>query len=507
MRKNVIEYLQKAVENCPEKIGFCDIDGSLTFYQMDQRAKKIAIQIIHILNQTKNRPVVVYMDKGKECLSAFFGVVYSGNFYVPIDVKSPMERVLKIFDVLEPEIIITQPEYVERLAGCGIEATLIIYDEATVIDEERLTEIIERQLDVDPLYVLFTSGTTGVPKGVVISHRAVIDYTEWLTDFFHFNADTVFGNQAPFYFDMSVLDIYSTLKNAATLYIIPEQLFLFPVELLHYLDANEINTIFWVPSALINVANSNVLRTFHNRYLRKILFAGEVMPNKQLNMWRKAISDALYANLYGPTEVTVICTCYVVDREFEDDEPLPIGYPCNNMEVLVLNEKNEECSVGEIGELCVRGIGVSMGYYGDRQRTEEVFVQNPLNKYWHDIIYRTGDLVSYNNYGEINYLGRKDYQIKHNGYRIELGEIEKASGSIEGVYRVCALYDENNRKIILCCIAEDELEEKQIYRQLKEKIPSYMLPARIILIEEFPLNANGKIDRNVLKRNILGGYL
>jgi len=291
------------------------------------------------------------------------------------------------------------------------------------------------------------------------------------------------------------------------MHIIPEHLFSFSGELMQYLEERKINTIFWVPSALIGVANSGILGSFRGGSLKKILFAGEVMPNKQLNIWRKAVPDALYANLYGPTEITVDCTCYVIDREFSDDEPLPIGSPCNNMEILVLNEENQLCKGGETGELCVRGTGLALGYFGDEIRSKEVFVQNPLNPYWNDLIYRTGDLVYYNPHGELDYLGRKDYQIKHSGYRIELGEIEKAASSIAKVYRACALYDDEQKKIILAAVCGSGLTKKQIYQALKKKLPAYMLPAEIYLADEFPLNANGKIDRCSLKKEIFGGGL
>ena len=280
-------------------------------------------------------------------------------------------------------------------------------------------DIINQILDVDPLYVLFTSGSTGTPKGVIISHRSVIDYTEWLSDTFNFNETTVFGNQAPFYFDNSILDIYSVLKNGSKMVIIPETYFSFPRKLLNFINERKINTLFWVPSALIGLANSGQLKEIRLDHIKKVLFCGEVMPNKHLNIWRKEYPDIQYANLYGPTEITDVCSYYIIDRDFKDEEPLPIGKACRNTEIIVLNENNQKVKGEERGELCVRGICLSKGYLGDFTKTDTAFVQNPLNGRYYEKIYRTGDIVKYNQFGELIYLCRKDYQIKHQGYRIE----------------------------------------------------------------------------------------
>ena len=254
---------------------------------------------------------------------------------------------------------------------------------------------------MDILYVLFTSGSTGIPKGVIISHRSVIDYTEWAAETFHFDSHTIFGNQAPFYFDNSVLDIYSTIRNGAALYIIPQMLFSFPIRLLEYIRDHNINTIFWVPTVLSRVADIGVLEHCEIGCLENILFAGEVMPAKQLNIWMRRLPDALYANLYGPTEITVDCTYFIVNRKIEDNEPVPIGYPCRNSDILVLNKENQLVKGEEKGELCVRGTSLSLGYYNNPEKTKRVFVQNPLHHLYEDRIYRTGDIVHYNERGEV----------------------------------------------------------------------------------------------------------
>jgi len=308
----------------------------------------------------------------------------------------------------------------------------------------------------------------------------------------------VFGNQAPFYFDNSILDIYSTVKNAGKMVIIPEEKFLSSKRLCRYLDEVGINTIFWVPSALVLVANSGALDAVCPKGIEKVLFCGEVMPTAQLNVWRRALPNALYANLYGPTEITDVCAYFIVEREFSDTESLPIGFPCQNTEILVLNERDEMVADGAIGELCVRGTCLSYGYYRSPEKTAAAFTQNPLNTMYPEKIYRTGDLVRYNQYGELLYLGRKDYQIKHMGHRIELGEIETAASAYRDVKQSCALYDVEKQRIILFVAAED-IDKTALYQHLKKCLPHYMLPSLIVDLEVLPLNANGKIDRLKLK--------
>lgn len=503
MIKNVIEYLENAARIYPDKIAFADGEISLTFSQVLEKAKRIAQHIIRQCGYIYNQPIAVYMEKSVHTLCAFLGIVYSGNYYCPIDRHSPKERCLKILSTLRPVCIVYQENSCsvldESLTSVFVKEA---YEEAgSLIYVENIRHQI---LDCDPLYVLFTSGSTGTPKGVVISHKSVIDYTEWLSETFSFNSDTVFGNQAPFIFDNSILDIYSTLKNGSTMNIIPESYFAFPKRLFEYMQVSAINTIFWVPSALVQVANSGILSQIHLSSLQKIMFCGEVMPNKQLNIWRKHYPNALYANLYGPTEITDVCTYYIVDRDFSDEESLPIGKPCQNTQILVLDENDHLVTDHtKFGELCVRGTCVSLGYYADIKKTQAAFTQNPLHSNYRDIIYRTGDLVRYDEDGNLLYLGRKDFQIKHQGHRIELGEIETAVGAIEQVQQNCVLYDEVNKIIHLFVCAEEGCHEKDIYLKLKNSVPKYMLPGKIHLISNLPKTSNGKIDRVYLKEEYI----
>lgn len=412
----------------------------------------------------------------------------------------PPSRVNKILEVLKPEIVITTNKLKTNFEKFNFYGSYIIYEE-TICSEEDETAVkpyTEKIVDTDLLYVLFTSGSTGVPKGVSICHRSVIDYIDWVTETFNITQKDTFGNQAPFYFDNSILDIYSCMKMGATLNIIPKKLFFQPVPLLEYIKYNKINTIFWVPSALIVVSKLKAFRNVDlSDTLKRVLFCGEVMPNKQLNIWRKFLPNVTYANLYGPTEITDACTYYIVDREFSDDEPLPIGIPMSNTDILVLNDEDKLVTDDEVGELCVRGTSLAMGYYNNPEKTRSAFVQNPLNKAVPEIIYRTGDLVRYNEYREIIYISRKDFQIKHLGHRIELGEIETAISSLEEVTLNCCLYDEKNQRIVL--FVDAQVDRDYIKERIEKLVPEYMIPGKVIYLENMPINANGKIDRIKLK--------
>ena len=262
-----------------------------------------------------------------------------------------------------------------------------------------------------------------------------------------------------------------------------------------YLNEHHVTFVFWVPFVLVNVANFNIFESKKPEYLKDVFIAGEVMPNKHLNYWRKHLPSCRYVNLYGPTEITVDCTYYIVEREFADSDPLPIGFPCRNSDVLILNDEKKECAINEEGELCVRGSSLALGYYNNSERTASAFIQNPLNSAYPEIIYCTGDIVYKNEQGEIMYVGRKDFQIKHSGYRIELGEIENAVLGTHMVDSCCVVYDFKNKQIVLFYQSHEDLNLGEFRKSILKFIPRYMMPTVNNRVESMEINANGKIDR------------
>lgn len=503
MLRNVTQYLNKSAELYPDNTAFKDTRCSLTYGEVQVEVERIAFDFVE--RKLFKKPIAVMMDKSASNIVAFLGVAMSGNFYTVIDTKMPQSRIEKILETFQPSLVVVDRKNEKKAKDLGYEYVIyeeLIEKELTDKEKKSVEKAESRIIDTDILYVLFTSGSTGVPKGVIITHRSVIDYTEWVADTFHFDSNTSILSQAPFYFDNSVLDIYSTIRNGGTLHVIPPVLYSFPIRLLEYIRDNRINTIFWVPTVLCRIADLGLLEKCDIDCLKNILFAGEVMPARQLNMWIKRLPKVTFANLYGPTEITVDCTCYIVDREIKDEESVPIGYACSNSDVMVLNEKDELVGTEEKGELCVRGSSLSLGYYNNPDKTGAAFVQNPLNTMYSELIYRTGDIVHYNERGEIIYDGRRDSQVKHTGHRIELGEIETAIFSNPSIKSNCCLHNPKKDQLVLFYVGD--IGEDELRKYLNKLVPEYMLPNVYYKLETMPLNMNGKIDRVKLKEEIEG---
>lgn len=499
MQNNVIDYLNEIVLKKPEKLAFSNGEEGMTFKEVYEQSRSIGTYLAK--NQIYNRPVVVFMNKHPKEVTAFFGVITGGNYYVPIDEEMPAGRIQLILDNVQTPLIICDDKTKDIANTFKQGGAIVTYDEIcnTEIDDEILAKIHGKAIDTDPIYIVFTSGSTGIPKGVVACHRSVIDYIEQLSETLEFNENTVFGNQTPLYFDACLKELYPTLKYGATTYLIPRGLFMMPIKLVEYLNQYKINTVCWVVSALTMVSAFGAFKTVKPEYLHTIAFGSEVFPIKQFKAWKEVLPEAKFTNLYGPTEGTGMCCYYKVDRDFELDEVIPVGRPFKNTEIILLTEDNKRALDGEVGEICIRGTSLTLGYYNNFEKTQEVFVQNPLNTLYPELIYRTGDLGKFNERGELVFVSRKDYQIKHMGHRIELGEIEVNVNMIEGVKMAGCIYDEIKGKIVLYYVGS--ITDKELTILLKERLPRYMIPNKVINLETMPLTANGKIDRVTLKKN------
>lgn len=518
--KNILQKLEEITAKNPQKVLFAEKKGNevneITYSDFVLKSKAVASALKALEN--RNQPIAVFDNRNINTLIGMFGVLYSGNYYVILDSHSPTERLSKITNILKPVAyifedcnndLLNQLKSEKRQDDLSRINDKVLNDfcfnineiKSAIIDVDFIDLRRHLMISTDPIYALFTSGSTGMPKGTILTHQNVLNYAEWFATTFSINETTIIGNQTPFYFSMSVSDIYGCIYGGATLNIIPKSFFSFPIQLVQFMNERKINTIYWVPSALSIVANLKLFDYAKPEYLSKVLFAGEPMPNKQLNYWRKNLnSNIMYANLFGPTETTDICTYYVVNREFSDDESLPIGRHCDNCDTFILDESgNAVKKAGGGGELYVRGSFVALGYFDNEEKTQSTFVQNPLQSHYPEIVYKTGDLVKLNEYGEYIYMGRKDFQIKHMGYRIELGEIETMASSLEKVNIVVCIYDAEIDNIVL--IYEGKIKETELIEALKAKVPPYMVPNKVIKTNQMPYNANGKIDRASLKTN------
>jgi D-alanine--poly(phosphoribitol) ligase subunit 1 len=500
MQINVLEYFEKgALVKCRDKVAVQETNRQYTFGEIERFAKNLAALILKRTDMMR-QPLPIFLPKSAENIVADIGVLYSANAYANLDIKSPSQRLQRMLENLDPLIIITSRAQVAALRALGIpEEKLLLVEEAmvpeSIYDNATLLKRLDSIIDTDPYCVIHTSGSTGIPKGVGLNHRSTIDFADWAFDRLGLDGREIMGSLAPIYFDAYTLEFCTMMAKGATWVVVPEQYAMFPVKLVEFVAAQPINFIFWVPTIMVNIANLDLLARIKLDRLQKVFFIGEVFPARHLNYWRRHLPNATFVNLYGPIEITVACTYYIVDRELADDEKLPIGFPMRNTAILILNEQNQPAQVDEQGEICVRGSSLALGYYNNAERTAKGFVQNPLNPHYPELIYRTGDLGCWNSRGEIMFFGRKDFQVKHLGYRIELGEIEHAVLQVDGVRNCCVTYNQNKKEIVLFYECDQELSPAFMRERLLISLPKYMLPTTFHWMELMPRNPNGKIDR------------
>ena len=479
---NILEWLERTVETMKGKTAFVGENGSMSFGELYYNSRAVGSYIA-----SKNiikKPIAVFMEKSAFAVSAFLGVAYSGCYYVPLDPEMPAFRIKMILDAINPPLIICDAKTNQLIT----DARMVLYSSVicTDIDDARLADVRSKSIDSDPLYVVFTSGSTGLPKGVTATHRNVIDYISNLNKVLEVDEASVFGIQSPFYLDACLKEIFGTIARGGTAVIIPKPLFMFPVKLLEFLAEKEINTICWVASALSFVAGLGALDKPKLPRLRTVAFGGELIRNEHLNAWIDAFTDARFVHLYGPTEATGMSTYHVIEKPLGQEERLPIGKPFDNTEIVLLDD----------GEICIRGVRLSAGYYNDPAKTSEVFIQNPISDF-PDRLYKTGDIGYFGDDGLLYFVSRRDHQIKHMGYRIELAEIELAAGNVQGVNLACCVYDDEKNRIILYYVGE----QTNVLQELKKTLPRYMLPFKVFKLERLPTTPGGKLDRKELLRS------
>ena len=507
MKVSLIELFEETVKKYPQKVAVIDKDREIVFSDLHRKSLQLASALM-ALGIGQNRPVGVFLDKSIESVYADLGILYAGDFYMNLDIKTPAERIRNILQQVEPAAIISTTRQIKSIEGI-IPSTMkvILLDEAGEIPDVDAPDIIGRLstiIDTDPSCIINTSGSTGTPKGVVLNHKSFFDFIDWAIDTFHFDDDLVMGSLSPIVFDIYSFELCMLMAKASTLVVLPAHLAAFPAKILEVLEQHKVNFLFWVPTIMVNIANMDLLSAFKLKSLRTVWFAGEVFPTKQFNYWHHHLSEVTFANLYGPIEITLDCTYYIINKEIPDEEPLPIGYPCRNTDILILDDEDRAVTEpGVEGELCVRGTSLAMGYYNNPEKTAAVFVQNPLNKAYPELIYRTGDIVCLNDEGLIVFKGRKDNIVKHMGYRTDLGEIEHVIiNTLKLVKNGCIVYNQRDKQITLFYEAAEEIPVSEFRLQIGKVLPKYMIPTAFHHLEQLQRNANGKIDRLFYKKQV-----
>jgi amino acid adenylation domain-containing protein len=489
-------------------------ERTLSYRELNERSNQLA----HFLRQRgvkKGDRVGLFFPKAVESAVAMFGALKAGAVYVPLDPQQPAERISYIINNCGIKGLITSQDRLRVLdptAIPSVEFALLTHQLANGSPRpntfawstlKNFPDSYSPELQAtttDLAYILYTSGSTGKPKGVMLSHQNALTFVEWCAEMFQISSEDRVSNHAPLHFDLSVFDVYNSIKAGATLYVVPDELAVFPANLASWIEKQQITVWYSVPSALVHLVLHGNLDAEKLRQLRLILFAGEVFPQKYLKRLAELLPDVELYNLYGPTE-TNVCTYYRVDRaKLPSMDKLPIGRACVNTEVFAVDEHDRIVGVSEVGELYVRGPGVTPGYWGDSEKTRTVSVPNRFQPNFEEKVYRTGDLVTPDENGDYYFLGRRDSQIKSRGYRIELGEIEAALLTHPAVKEAAALAipdDEFGARIRAVVAPHDgtSLTQVELQKHCSMRMPKYMIPEIIEMRSSLPKTSTGKVDR------------
>ncbi len=501
MITSLLDCFEKTVTRKPEKIAVRHRDQTISFAELKQKAQYFGNGLVKKYGCDDKRPLAVFLPKEIHTVVADLSIMYACRPFMNLDVKTPMERIANIIKLVQPIAVITSAKYIPLFAEVDID--VIDMDNYTYREQgdiQQLAIMRKQWIDTDPLCIINTSGSTGTPKGVVLNTRSFLDFIRWADERFHFDSSEIMGSLSPVVFDIFDYELVMLMVHGTQLVLLDPMLASFPAKLLQVMQETKVNFIFWVPSIMVNIANMGLLDKLPLPELRMVWFAGEVFPTKQFNVWYDHLPQATFVNLYGPIEITLDCIFHVVTERPQENEPLPIGLPCHNTDILLLDEVDQLCQTGQAGEICVRGTSLAMGYYNNPEKTQAAFTQNPLQHAYPEYIYRTGDIAYRDEKGLYHFKGRKDSLIKHMGYRIELGEIEHVlENDLKLVKYCCAVYQYARKEIMLFYQGEQAAEGKEFRQKLMQEFPNYMIPKAFIHLTELPRNTNGKIDRLLLK--------
>lgn len=499
MITDIIGQLEATAAAYPDKPMYSDSERSLTFGQVVDKARRLGSALTSLVEVRS--PVAVMCGRNVFTPAVFLGVVYAGCFYAPMDAAQPEARLKSILGLLKPAILLADSDSIERARSLGYEGRILCTDELFEGDPDgaALEKVRENTCIDDPLYVIFTSGSTGTPKGVITSRLSLCCYINAYRSVMGIDETDILGNQSPLDYIAAIRDIYLPVFTGASTFIIPKQCFVMPAELFKTLNERKITAVGWSVSVFTIAVKVGAFGGEVPKYLKKICFSGSEMPCSVLKVWQENLPDAKFVNQYGPTECTASCTYYEVTERVSDGDVLPIGRPYSNYRVFLLDEEGREVPQGEIGEICVGGVAVALGYYNAPELTAKSFVSDPLSVGYFGRIYKTGDYGMMREDGVLLFKGRKDRQIKHLGHRVELSEIERAALAAGGVDDCCAMYQKEKELIYLFYAGNTDV--KTLATELRRVLPGFMVPRKLVQLDELPRLSNGKTDMQELKRS------
>ncbi len=524
MRTLLQNWVTEQAERRPDAVALVMHQKKMTYAQLDQCTNQLA-RLLKAAGCKRGDRVCFLMPKSPAAIVSILGILKADCMHVPMDPSNPPARLAKIIECCENRWILAAGPVAnsldellsdekyrksisigwmedEQVAGRNFRSEFSRADLPSY-STQRVDSQNSRE---DPAHILFTSGSTGMPKGVVITHANVIHFVEWAVKYFGVTSSDRNSSHPPLHFDLSTFDIFGTFAAGAQLHLVPAELNLLPNKLADFIRTSELTQWFSVPSVLNYMAKFDVVQFNDFPTLKRLLWCGEVFPTPALIYWMKRLPHVTFTNLYGPTEATIASSYYTVPKCPEDERaPIPIGVACDGEELLVLDENLQPVPSGEVGDLYIRGVGLSPGYWRDPEKTSAVFLPHPSSADPSDRIYKTGDLAKVGEDGLVYYVGRSDSQTKSRGYRIELGEIEAALNTISGLEEcgVVAIQAGGFEGATICCAyvpaSNAEVDPAYLRKELSKLVPTYMLPSRWMALERLPKNANGKIDRPRLR--------